>query len=837
MPTVRLFFTALFFAAIGHLSAEAQALDPAFGSPAIYAPGTSYSVTEQPDGKLVVVGNFTRINGTAVPRLIRFNADGTLDVAFNQRVGADAAASRVKLLDNGQLLLMGFTNVALKAGGLSRPGGLLRLNADGTADASFDAGSGPDYTGGFTGIDDVLPLPNGKMLVVGYFERFSGVQARSIVQLNADGTIDTSFRSGIGTDGEIITVAPVDNGQFLIGGYFSSYDTHACNSLARLNADGSFDSTFRTSFLASSSTVYTINVRPTGQLLIAGSLASADLPNGKAGLVRLLSNGLRDYSFGSPYPLDGSANVGSFFGNVVAVQTDGKILVQPFQFPLMRLNENGTPDLSYHPGDDVKNTPHSLTLLRSGKLLLPGYSTNFDGILDRPLIRLNADGSTDSSFQPLIQLNATISNLIRQPDGKLLISGSFSEINGQPARRLARLTADNKLDEAFSSTFANDIDQGINSLVLQPDGRILIATGPIVRRLLPDGQPDNNFIAAPFAEDSKVLLQPDGRILVSGNFTFYGGNQVGRLVRLTATGAHDPTFVVPTNGENSLAQANIVMVLQPNGQLIAGGYYRNAMGLGTSMRLIRYTSTGAIDSNFGSVAFTPATGSYMASFNGLTSQADYKVLVYGQFGKIGGQASNNLARLNSNGTLDTGFTAPATSGPIYKLTIQPNNRILLGGQFTANNLPSQLARLLPDGSPDASFGATAVPNSNVRTILTQPDGSLLIGGSFTSVSGQPSMALARLVASNVLHVQAPAAVAEQTTAWPVPAHGQLHVALAPTAHAQSLELLDALGRSVQQQALAGRQSTTLMLGELPAGMYLLRVTYAEGTVTRRVQVQ
>ncbi|SDY65595.1 delta-60 repeat domain-containing protein [Hymenobacter psychrophilus] len=207
MKTLRLFITLAACTLAGASAAQAQALDPTFAAPSVYAPGAVYSATEQADGKLVTVGNFSRINGTAVPRLVRFNANGTLDAAFNQQVGSNAVVYRARLLSNGQYMLVGFDNTPVQAGGVTRPGGLLRLNADGSGDASFDAGSGPVAAeDNYTSLDDALPLANGQTLVVGRFGQFSGAAANNLVRLNANGSVDATFRPGTGANDEVLTV-------------------------------------------------------------------------------------------------------------------------------------------------------------------------------------------------------------------------------------------------------------------------------------------------------------------------------------------------------------------------------------------------------------------------------------------------------------------------------------------------------------------------------------------------------------------------------------------------------------------------------------------------------
>jgi hypothetical protein len=130
-------------------SATAQALDPTFAPPAsLYASGTVYSMgAQQADGKRVVAGYFTRLNNVAVGNLVRLDTNGALDATFAQNVGIARNTSRVKTLPNGQYLVSSFFNEAVTAGGLTRIG-LLRLNTNGTADASFNAGISATTAGG-----------------------------------------------------------------------------------------------------------------------------------------------------------------------------------------------------------------------------------------------------------------------------------------------------------------------------------------------------------------------------------------------------------------------------------------------------------------------------------------------------------------------------------------------------------------------------------------------------------------------------------------------------------------------------------------------------------------
>jgi uncharacterized delta-60 repeat protein len=796
------------------LPAAAQSLDPSFTPSTILAPGGVTSAIEQPDGKIVAVGNFSRVNGSPAYSISRLNTNGTLDAAFQQNVGAASGAYEIVQLSTGKFLVSEASGQPLTAGGITRQG-LLRLNADGSGDASFNVGTGP--TGAPAYIDDFLPLPNGQTIVVGAFDEFNGVPANGIVRLTATGAVDPTFNPGLGLVqyDEISTIVPLPNGQFLIGGTFTSYNGNSCNGLARLNADGSFDSSF-VAALTTGTYIINVVVQPDGKILLSGDLHFGTTTG--QSLARLLPTGALDTGFTTPSLTGFSAY--SFSGPALQLQPDGKIVfisTPGTPFPrVARLNTNGTLDTSFNVGTGPNSMPSSVVLLANGNVLVSGSFTDLNGVLNRPLLKLASTGAVDAAFQPLIQTAGSVNAIVRQSDGKVVVGGYFTEINGQVARNLARFNANGTLDATFVT--ANSLI--VVDLALQPDGRILAATSSSVQRLLANGSIDNSLTTPTFTASrlTRILLQPDGRIVVGAASLFINGTSVTpRILRLMPDGSQDNTFT-PSNTAPARINSVLSLALQPDGKLLVGE-------AGSVKRL---EPTGLPDASF---AASPGG-------NCLAVQPDGKIIVGGNFQITSGTTTiSSLQRLNANGTRDAGFVSPINAGTVYSLFIQPNGRILVAGYFEGTGLPSNLARLLPSGQADASFTTTAMPNNTVRAMLVQPDGAIVLGGIFTSVSSQPIMSLARITAPNVLHVAAPQAVADRTTAWPVPAQANLYVAPDPSAHPQVLDLLDALGRPVLHQAWQGAPTATLPLETLAPGTYLLRVTYTEGTVLRRIQVQ
>jgi uncharacterized delta-60 repeat protein len=826
MPNRYFLFLGLLIACVTQFRATAQSLDPTFTASKIYTPGTIYSALEQPDGKLVVAGGFIRVNGADAYTLARFTPTGALDASFQLNAGVARDAYRPRLMANGQLLVISI-NTSVTAGGLTRQS-VLRLNADGTADASLDAGTGATRAGSPVFVDDLLPLSNGNMVLVGPFDHFNGAVASRIVRLTATGDVDPTFRSGTGADKEIKTIVGLPDGKLLVGGMFSSYDGHAANGLARLNVDGSFDTTFSTAF-GLYSDIFNIVVQPDGRILVAGAIdPQSDF--GSKGLVRLLPSGAPDASF-LPYP--GQYSVYSYYGDAVQVQPDGRILIAPAdgKASVVRLMPNGGTDASFQANtssNEHLGTLTSLTLLSSGQVLVGGPFRFYSGIADRPLLQLTSTGIVDAAFQPVIQTTGSVSHLVRQADNKLVAAGDFTEVDGQVVKNLVRFNAQGGLDATFTST--TEAASGVNDLAIQPDGRLLLLTPYSLKRFLSSGAPDNSFNAVLNTRYQRLLLQPDGRILLATSLQA----RAASIMRLNADGSDDASFDFTTFGPAGSSSWVQALAVQGDGKIVVTGGYFPRDGTGAVYSVFRLESTGAVDASF---VGSPFKGSDLPiTLYSLAVQPDGRILVGGRFSAYGTTSRTNVARLNTDGTLDAGFVPPVLSGVVSKLLLQSNDRILIGGSFSSAGVPANLARLLTTGELDPTFTGTAAPNSTVYDLLAQSNGTLTVAGTFFTIGGQPAMALARILAPNVLHVAAPRAVAERTAAWPVPAHSVLHIVPDASARPLDLDLLDALGRTLHHQKLSSGAATTVSVVALPAGTYLLRVTYAEGLVMRRIQV-
>ena len=196
-----------------------------------------------------------------------------------------------------------------------------------------------------------------------------------------------------------------------------------------------------------------------------------------------------------------------------------------------------------------------------GRVLIGGYFKQINGTDRKGYARLHPDGVLDSSFQDSAGWgvgpgNHSVESLVLQPDGKVLIGGGFPTISGVYRGGVARLNADGSLDAGFQVELAAGDGYGVvRALILQPDGRTLIGghfsdvngvSRTRIARLNADGSLDTSFQDGMSGADSDVLsivLQPDKRVLIAGTFTAVNGASISRIARLFAAApceASDP---------------------------------------------------------------------------------------------------------------------------------------------------------------------------------------------------------------------------------------------------------------------------------------------------------
>ena len=349
-------------------------LDPSF-NPGTGGDSRVFAIARQPDGKLVVGGQFYTFNGLARNRIVRLNADGSTDTTFVPGFGADSTVNGVALTPDGKVVIGGDF---LSFNGLTRYR-IARLNADGSLDSTFLPNLGTDGS-----VQAVAVQPDGKVLVAGGFSSVNGVARSRVARFNVDGSLDTSFDPGTGANGYCLGLALQPDGKVLLGGYFSAVNGVTRHRIARLNSDGSVDTAFTPGTL-DNGYINGISLAPGGKILVAGGL---------------------------------------YVGSNVRV---------------LRLNADGSLDTGFNAGLGINSDVMSAIAQADGKVLIGGYFTTVNGLSRNGVARLNADGSLDASFNPGAGANHIVWTLLLQPDGLLVAGGSFTTYQGVSRNFITRI--------------------------------------------------------------------------------------------------------------------------------------------------------------------------------------------------------------------------------------------------------------------------------------------------------------------------------------------------------------------------------------------------------------
>ena len=350
-------------------------------------------------------------------------------------------------------------------------------------------------------------------------------------------------------------------------------------------------------------------------------------------------------------------------------------------------------------------------LPEGGDQCVPGY------VNDCTLTILHENspaGAIDSTFNPANDpftprpyntfpgANGPVYAIAMQPDGKAVIAGEFTDynqggVNNKPnINRVARINTDGQIDQTF------DPGDGADAFV------------------------------------SAVALDRAGNLVLGGAFTSFNRDLhygINGIVRLKPTGAIDTSFFAG-QGANGIIRT---IAIDTNQNILIAGEFTSFNGTNRNY-IARLNPDGSLDSTFDTSAGPDGF------VRGLAVQPDGRVFIGGEFTHVGGIARNHLARLNTDGSLDTSFDpGHGLDGPVYAAALQRDGRVLFAGDFqTASDVSlGRIARYNPDGSLDQNFQPGSGADDPIYNLNVQPDGTIYVAGIFTSYNGTRRIGLAR----------------------------------------------------------------------------------------------
>lgn len=359
------------------------------------------------------------------------------------------------------------------------------------------------------------------------------------VALAQDGSLDTTFDVGLGANANIETTALQPDGKILIGGAFSSYDGITQNRIARLNSDGSLDTSFNAGGIGANNSVLSIIIQPDGKILVCGAFEFYNnIPVSK--IIRLNTDGSLDSSFNN-------STIASNYIYNMDLQSDGKILIATqynnISRRIERLNSDGTLDASFNLGIGTNMDIITIATLSDGKILIGGNFTSYNSVNTGRIAKLNSDGTLDVSFNTGIGFNGNVLKMVVQSDNKILVGGYFSNYNGATVNNFTRINSDGSMDSSFNT--GTGTSNYVLSIAIQSDNKILIGGGfyvyngmPITQlaRINQDGSLDSSFSpgSGPSGPVFSILIPSNEKAIVAGNFTSYNGSDKKRIARILA---------------------------------------------------------------------------------------------------------------------------------------------------------------------------------------------------------------------------------------------------------------------------------------------------------------
>ena len=695
-------------------------------------------------GDVIVAGFFTTYTDVVSNRLIRLHADWTIAQAFPVGFN-DFVLSLVSARDSsGAMYALGsFTQFNGQSAA-----GFIRLNRDGSRDTNFQ----------FLAMDvspsAMAPVPDGSgaVYIGGRFTNYGDTAIRHLARLHANGSLDQNFSPGGGFIGipngergnnillaiERMAVEEIGSRRLYVQGLFGSYRGMPVPGFLRILSSGEIDPTFVTgSFPGASPFVPLVDtLLPTtdGKIYVGGRAT---------GLVRVNENGSRDGSFVPP-----SMNA---IMVASAGDTTGDIYVSELSH-FRRLRPDGSPVPTFQE-PTINDQVSAVVPVGDGSadVYAGGLFTAYAGNGVNHLARVHSDGTLASQTVRGSGFSLDVRDVEAADDGAVYVAFGNPVIyyNGTIIRPLVRLLPNGTLDPGF--LFRENVDPGRGGFVLSAtrprnDSRIYVTGAfteydghPIagVMRLFPDGSLDQSFVSdgsfGGFGDELNVVpaISPAGTVYA------YEATS-GRLVRLTASGALDPTFAIGSGFDEGRTR-NILSTVVPNedGSLYVSGFFDTFNGE-TVPGVIRLDSTGRRDPTF-------------------VPPADVKVQALARDGSpfvIGRVYPNTrLQKLRRDGSVDPSFTAAPLPGAITKIFSLSDDRVVVLGALGTDPNPSFPLRgyvtlLDQAGRQDATFGVRTFDS-----VLTTPftigeaddgTGDIFVGGIFTRYENRTMQRIARL---------------------------------------------------------------------------------------------
>ena len=734
----------------------------------------------QPDGKVIVVGDFITFNDKACYGIIRLNTDFSVDTTFHFGSGFNHTGWRyvntVKLQPDGKILVGGIFDHY--NGAVAKD--LLRLNSDGTIDLTFSAGDGVanDMGDDLGQVYSIDVNDDGKILVAGTFRRYDEITVNNIVLLNSDGSIDESFESGDAVEGTYFDLPRVYDAQFIadnkifLAGTFDYYNNISRKDALRIFIDGSEDTSYHPVGIcaADSDGKFTqFHVNDDGSIYLAGDFGCYGAYDAED-FIKVKSNGAFDTAFNNN--LDFAVCYESYLSYFFLLPDNTICVAQQscYNSYITALNTNGTPNTAFDTitfnisranpaydgivlaeGDTAgEATVNKVVLINDSTMFVAGLFNKilFNDTLTRRncIAKMQIQDGVNDNYPGAGFDHGEVNTMVETDDHKILAAGYFFNYDNHRAASIVRLFEDTgAIDTSFHS--GSGFNGVVKKLILLNDGKILAVGGFTkyngidarkICRLYADGELDESFSSGTglyypdgYTDTAEILdavITMDGKIIIGGVFLSYDDHPCNYIARLNSDGSFDDTFLIGSGTNNSVNDIE----LQSTGKILIAGYF-NEFDDNYKLSLARLNTDGSLDESF-HTGLTPGSGVYHVR----VTNTD-KIYIAGAMTSYDGVTRYSVARLSADGYLDLGFNpGEAFVGDwgeeVFDITLQPDGKVIICAiDYEPGSLErAEFKRLKADGSYDSGFGSYSFYEfgTHANDILLTDSMDIYIAGPF-----------------------------------------------------------------------------------------------------------
>ncbi|MCB9173447.1 MAG: T9SS type A sorting domain-containing protein [Flavobacteriales bacterium] len=424
----------------------------------------------------------------------------------------------------------------------------------------------------------------------------------SLSSIAQPGSLDMTFTPGGGPSARVYDSKIHTSGKPLFAGTFNEYDSWLTNQVGLIlaNINGTWNSSFNiTAPGGIAHDIYCSAIESNGNILAGGSIYHFGGVQGSL-LKRFNEFGALDNTFNPAELLNGEVRA-------IGVQTDGKIIYAAYYtdainttiplYKFERLNTSGSIDNTFNVGTGPNDQIRSMAIQSDGKIIIGGRFTSYNGTAKNYIARVNTNGSIDNTFNIGTGFNtfAEVRNIQIQADGKIIVVGEFTTFNGTSRSGIVRLNTNGSIDTSFNpgTGASGGSTTGVYDVAIQADGKIIIVGNffsyngtniKSVARINTNGTLDGVFNPGTGANDNihSVSIQTDEKIIIAGDFTSYNGttrNRVARLLNCT------PPTITGTTPNNRCGTGTVTLgATASSGTLswYAASTGGSALGTGTS---------------------------------------------------------------------------------------------------------------------------------------------------------------------------------------------------------------------------------------------------------------